>query len=236
MAARRHMEQYGTTAEELATVAVAARAYAAMNPNAEKRDPITVQDVQESRMIADPLTALHCCLVSDGGAAVVMVAEDRLADLPVTPVFVLGTGEHTSHISMSAWEDYTVSPAAVSGPRAFRAAGVTPQDIDVCQIYDSFTYTCAVTLEDLGFCPKGEIGRFLTDTGTGPGGGLPVNTDGGGLSACHPGMRGLFLLVEAVRQLRGECGERQVPDARLACVSGTGGWFSSSGTVILGRG
>ena len=236
MSAQRHMHEYGTTVEQMATVAVEARRFAELNPRAERREPITLDDVHASRMIADPFTALHCCLRSDGGAAVILVAEDRLADLPITPVFVLGAAETTSHSTMSEWPDFTVTPAARTGQLAFEQAGVRPEDIDVCQIYDAFTYSVIVTLEDLGFCAKGEGGRFITDIGIGPGGGLPVNTDGGGLSACHPGMRGLFLLVEAVRQLRGDSDAYQVENAELACVSGMGGWFSSSGTMILGRG
>lgn len=235
MAAARHMHEYGTTIDQLARVAVDARAYAALNPLAERRDPITVADVHASKMIADPFTALHCCLRSDGGAAVILAAADRIPDLASYPIEVLGAAEYSSHTTMSEWRDFTESPAAVTGPLAFERAGVTPGEIDVCQIYDAFTYGVLVTLEDLGFAPKGEGGRFIEETGLGPGGGLPTNTDGGGLSACHPGMRGLFLLVEATRQLRHESGERQVPQARLACVSGTGGWFSSSGTMILGR-
>jgi len=235
MAARRHMHEFGTTIDQLATVAVEARRYAALNPAAERHDPLTIDDVHSSRLIADPFTALHCCLRSDGGAAAVLVAEDRVSDLPVPPVWILGSADHTSHTTMTEWPDFTRTPAAVTGPTAFERAGVAPADIDVCELYDAFTYNVVVTLEDLGFCAKGEGGAFVEDVGIGPGGGLPVNTDGGGLSACHPGMRGLFLLVEATRQLRGECRERQVSQAELACVSGTGGWFSSSGTMILGR-
>ena len=234
MAARRHMADYGTTIEQLAEVAVSARANAALNPDAQVRDPLTIDDVLGSRMIADPFTALQCCLRSDGGAAAVLVAEDRVADLATPPVWVLGSAEHGSHVSMGQWTDFTTGPAAVSGPLAFQRAGVAPADIDVCELYDAFTYMLLITLEDLGFCAKGDGGAFVADGKLRVGGALPTNTDGGGLSACHPGQRGLFLIVEAARQLRGECGPRQVPDARLACVSGTGGWFCSSGTMILG--
>jgi acetyl-CoA acetyltransferase len=235
MAARRHMHEYGTTLEQLAEVAVSMRANAALNPDAFYRDPITVADVLGGEMIADPFTKLHCCIRSDGGAAVVMIAEERVRDLPLAPVWVLGSGEFGSHVTMNQWDDFTVSPAARSGPLAFGRAGVKPSDIDVCAIYDAFTYMLLVSLEDLGFCAKGEAGAFVQEGRLRVGGSLPTNPDGGGLSACHPGMRGLFLLVEAARQLRGECGERQVNDAKLACVSGTGGWFCSSGTMILGR-
>ena len=235
MAARRHMHEYGTTLEHLAEIAVSTRANAALNPEAAYRDLISIADVLSGPMIADPFQKLQCCIRSDGGAAVVLVAEERVADLRKQPVWVLGTGEFGSHVSMSQWPDFTVSPAAESGKLAFARAGVRPSDIDVCELYDAFTYMLLITLEDLGFCAKGEGGPFVADGKLRLGGSLPTNTDGGGLSACHPGMRGLFLIVEAVRQLRGECTGRQVPDARLACVSGTGGWFCSSGTMILGR-
>jgi acetyl-CoA acetyltransferase len=234
MAARRHMHEYGTTLEQLAEIAVSMRANAAMNPEAQERAPITVADVLSGPVIADPFTKLQCCLRSDGGAAAVLVAEDRVADLPGKPVWVLGSAESSSHVSMSQWEDFTTGPAAVSGPLAFARAGLSPADIDVCQLYDAFTSMLLITLEDLGFCGKGEAGGFVEGGRLQLGGALPTNTDGGGLSACHPGQRGLFLLVEAVRQLRGECGPRQVPGAETACVSGTGGWFCSSGTMILG--
>ena len=245
MAARRHMHEYGTTLEQLAGVAVQARANAAANPEAMYRAPVTVDEVLSGPEIASPFTKLHCCIRSDGGCAVLLAAEDYVPDTLRDPVWVLGTGEHLSHSLMSEWEDFTVSPAAVSGRLAYRRAGVAPADIDLAQIYDAFTYMPLVALEDLGFCAKGEggpfvdakHGRLLRD------GELPVNTDGGGLSACHPGMRGLFLIVEAVRQLRGDYAatapERQVRRRgglpELALVSGTGGWFCSSGTMVLGR-
>ncbi|MFE9494636.1 acetyl-CoA acetyltransferase [Streptomyces collinus] len=241
MAARRHMIEHGTTIEQLAQVAVQARANAALNPEAMYRDPITVDDVLNGPLIADPFTKLHCCLRSDGGAAVLLVAEEYARDCRTRPVWILGTGEHVSHAAMSEWPDFTVSPAAVSGRLAFGRAGVRPADMDFAEIYDAFTYMTLVTLEDLGFCAKGEGGAFVEKGRLlVRGGELPVNTDGGGLSAQHPGMRGLFLLVEAVRQLRGEAGERQVRDRdggppRLGVASGTGGWFCSSATVVLGR-
>ncbi|MGW2518856.1 thiolase C-terminal domain-containing protein [Streptomyces sp. NPDC001617] len=242
MAARRHMIEHGTTIEQLAEVAVQARANAALNPDAMFRDPITVDDVLSGPMIADPFTKLHCCIRSDGGAAVLLVAEEFARDCRTAPVWVLGTGEHVSHAAMSEWEDFTVSPATVSGRLAFERAGVGAAEMDFAQIYDAFTYMTLVTLEDLGFCGKGEGGTFVEKGRLRvEGGELPVNTDGGGLSAQHPGMRGLFLLVEAVRQLRGEAGARQVRASdgelpRLGVASGTGGWFCSSGTVVLGRG
>ncbi|MGW0365337.1 thiolase C-terminal domain-containing protein [Streptomyces sp. NPDC002990] len=241
MAARRHMHEYGTTLEQLASVAVQARANAATNPDAMFRTPITVDEVLSGEMIADPFTKLHCCIRSDGGCAVLLAAEDYVPDTAKAPVWILGSGTSVSHTTMSEWEDFTVSPAAVSGRRAFERAGLTPADVDLAEIYDAFTYMTLVTLEDLGFCAKGEGGTFVEKGRLLRDGELPVNTDGGGLSACHPGMRGLFLLVEAVRQLRGEAGPGQVtrreghlPEVALA--SGTGGWFCSSATLLLGRG
>jgi acetyl-CoA acetyltransferase len=234
MTARRHMIEFGTTIEQLAEIAVSTRLNAGLNPDAYYRAPITIDDVLEAPMVADPLTKLHCCIRSDGGGAVVLVAEDRARDCAKEPVWVLGTGEATSHATMSEWEDFTESPCARSGRLAFARAGVTPGDIDVCQLYDAFTPMVLLTLEGLGFCPKGEGGAFVEDGKLRVGGALPTNTDGGGLSACHPGMRGMFLMVEGVRQLRSECGERQVAGAELCCVNGTGGWFSSASTLILG--
>jgi acetyl-CoA acetyltransferase len=241
MAARRHMHEYGTTLEQLAEIAVQARSNAARNPGAMYRTPITVDEVLSGPMIADPFTKLHCCIRSDGGGAVLLAAEEYVADCAKRPIWVLGSGTSVSHTSMSQWPDFTVSPAVESGRLAFARAGVTPADIDLAEIYDAFTYMTLVTLEDLGFCAKGEGGAFAAKGRLTIDGELPVNTDGGGLSACHPGMRGLFLLVEAVRQLRGEADGRQVrgPGGRLpevAVASGTGGWFCSSGTMVLGRG
>jgi acetyl-CoA acetyltransferase len=234
MVARRHMHEFGTTLEQLAEVAVSARHNAGLNPDAYYRDPITIDDVLNAPMVWDPLSKLHCCIRTDGGGAIVMTHEERARDCATTPVWVLGTGEAASHTTMSEWEDFTESPCVRSGRLAFERAGVTPEDIDTAQIYDAFTPMVVLTLEGLGFCPKGEGGAFVEDGKLRVGGALPTNTDGGGLSACQPGMRGIFLLIEAVRQLRGEAGARQVPDARLACVNGTSGWFTASGTVILG--
>ena len=207
----------------------------AFNPDAYYRDPITIDDVLDAPMVWDPLTKLHCCIRSDGGGSIVLTSEERARDCAKAPVWVLGTGEAVSHTTMSEWDDFTESPCVRSGQLAFARAGVTPDDIDTAQVYDAFTPMVILTLEGLGFCKKGEGGAFVEDGRLRVGGALPTNTDGGGLSACQPGMRGIFLLIEAVKQLRGECGERQVPDARLACVNGTSGWFSAAGTVILGR-
>ncbi|OBF17236.1 acetyl-CoA acetyltransferase [Mycobacterium sp. ACS4331] len=235
MAARRHMIEFGTTVEQLAEVAVAAHEWSAMNDNAFDRERITIADVAAAPMLADPFTARHVCLRTDGGGAVVLAGERVIKDCEREPVWILGSATAASHVSMSEWPDFTTSAAAVSGPRAFAAAAVSPGDIDVCQVYDSFTSTVLITLEDLGFCAKGEGGPFISSGALRPGGALPTNTDGGGLASCHPGMRGMFLMVEAVRQLRGDCGQRQVTDARLACVHAMGGFFSHSATMILGR-
>ena len=235
MAARRHMIEYGTTAEQLAEVSVAAHEWAAMNDNAFERDRITAADVAAAPMLADPFTSKHVCLRTDGGGAVVLASERVAKDCAKEPIWILGAADSTSHVSMSEWADFTTSAAALSGPRAFAQAGLEPGDIDVCQLYDSFTSTVLLTLEDLGFCAKGEGGPFIASGALRPGGALPTNTDGGGLASCHPGMRGMFLMVEATRQLRGECGPRQVDDARLACVHAMGGFFTHSATMILGR-
>ncbi|ORB30028.1 acetyl-CoA acetyltransferase [Mycolicibacterium parafortuitum] len=235
MAARRHMIEYGTTVDQLAEVAVAAHEWAAMNEDAFESERITIADVAAAPMLADPFTSKHVCLRTDGGGAVVLAGERVARDCAKDPVWILGDADAASHVSMSEWRDFTTSAAAISGPRAFAQAGVTPAEIDVCQLYDSFTSTVLLTVEDLGFCAKGEGGAFIGSGALRPGGALPTNTDGGGLASCHPGMRGMFLMVEAVRQLRGECGTRQVADARLACVHAMGGFFSHSATMILGR-
>jgi acetyl-CoA acetyltransferase len=234
MAATRHMHEFGTTSEQLAEIAVQIRSNASRNPLAMYRDPITVEEVVGGRMICSPLHKLDCCIRSDGGGAVVLVGEDRAKDLPKRPVWILGAAEAVSHHTMSEWADFTESPARRSGERAFAMAGVKPSEIDVLQVYDSFTITVLLTLEALGFCGKGEGGPFVEGGRLTLDGDLPTNTDGGGLSSNHPGMRGLFLIIEAVRQLRGEAEGRQVADAKLAAVNGTGGWFSSTGTLVLG--
>ncbi|GLZ09216.1 thiolase [Actinomadura sp. NBRC 104412] len=233
MAAMRHMHEYGTTSEQLAEVAVAARRWAALNPRAYRRDPLTVADVLASPLVADPLHKLDCCLVTDGGGAVVVAAEDRFPDVATRPVRVLGHGETHTHNSIMSMPDLTVTGATRSGPEALRRAEVELADIDLVEIYDSFTITVLLTLESLGFCEPGESGDFVSGGRIAPGGEFPMNTNGGGLSYTHPGMYGIFLLIEAVRQLRGECGERQVPGAELALVHGTGGVLSSSATCVL---
>lgn len=235
LAASRHMAVYGTTPEQLAQIAVSTRQWACKNPRARYQEPITISDVLDSPYVAEPLHRLDCCLVTDGAGAVVLTGPDRARDLKRRPVHILGAATHHDHAMMiSQMPDLTKTPGAVSGPRAFRMAGITPRDVDVFEGYDSFTITQLLHLEDLGFCPKGEGGRFVQDNPLGPGGALPTNTNGGGLSYTHPGMYGIFLLVEAVRQLRGECGERQVEGASIAVAHGCGGILSSTGTVVLG--
>jgi acetyl-CoA acetyltransferase len=236
LAASRHMHLYGTTREQLAEVAVAARRWAQLNPEAALRDPLTISDVLNARMVSDPLTVRDCCLFNDGAAAIVMVRADRANDCCRRPVSVLGAAHAVTHREISSMPDLTVTGAAISGPQAFAQAGAGPADIDVVMLYDAFTITPILFLEDLGFCPKGEGGRFVSGGRVAPGGSLAMNTNGGGLSCVHPGMYGLFLLVEAVRQLRGEAGERQVADAELALAHGNGGVPSSEATVILRRG
>ena len=234
LAASRHMAQYGTTAEQMADLAVSTRAWAQLNPAAYRREPLTVDEVLDSDMIASPLHRLDCCLVTDGGGCVVVVSPEIAKTLPKAPVWLLGQGESHSHAQISEMPDLTITPAAESGKRAFAMAGLSHSDLDVVEIYDSFTITVLLTLESLGFCKPGESGAFVTGGRTAPGGEFPLNTNGGGLSYCHPGQYGIFLLIEAVRQLRGECGDRQVADATLALASGTGGVLSSNSTCILG--
>ncbi|MFD4840914.1 acetyl-CoA acetyltransferase [Achromobacter sp. NPDC058515] len=234
MATARHMHQYGTTREQLAQVAVAARAWAGLNPQAHQRDPITVQDVLASRMVSDPLSLLDCCLVTDGGGALILTRADRARSLRQEPVYVLGAGAATTHRQISSMPDLTATAARHSGERAFAMAGLTPADVDVLQLYDAFTINPILFLEDLGFCRKGEGGAFVSGGRIAPGGELPVNTNGGGLSCCHPGMYGIFALAEGVLQLRGQTGKRQVADAQVALVHGNGGQLSSQVTALLG--
>jgi len=237
MAAQRHMYEYGTTSEQLAEIAVAMRRHAGLNPNAMFREPIGVADVLNSRYIAEPLHLLDCCIISDGGGAVALTSVERARDLKRPPVVVMGTGEAGTHATMGQMPSFTRTPAALSGPRAFAMARLGPTDIDLAMIYDSFTITVLMTLEDLGFCKKGEGGGFVSGGRIQLGGELPVNTDGGGLSSNHPGMRGIFLLIEATKQLRDDFRgtERQVPDCNVAVCHGTGGSLMSGGTIILAR-
>jgi len=234
MATARHMHQYGTTREQLAEVAVAARKWAQLNPDAQMRDELTVSQVLASRMVCDPLSLLDCCLVTDGGGAVILTAADRAKDLRRKPVYVLGAAAATTHRQISQMPDLTVTGAVDSGRRAFAMAGLGPDEVDLVQLYDAFTINPILFLEDLGFCPKGEGGRFVEDGRLAPGGALPFNTNGGGLSCCHPGMYGVFLMIEAIRQLRGEGGARQVDGAEIALVHGNGGQLSSQVTALFG--
>ena len=247
LVARRHMHEYGTTSEQLAEISVTTRFHAMRNPEAKKgmedlellpgAREITIEDVMSSRMIADPLHLLESCIISDGGGAVVIASADVARDTKKTPVWILGAGEATKYTESGG--DITTSAAAQSAPTAFGEAGVTPDEIEIAMIYDSFTITVLTLLEDLGFCKKGEGGAYVEggklrfDQAGAP----ALNTDGGGLSSNHPGMRGLFLLTEATRQLRGESSS-QVPGAKLAVAHGNGGMLGarhSGSTIILGR-
>jgi acetyl-CoA acetyltransferase len=234
LAASRHMHQYGTTREQLAAVAVSARQWAQKNPEAFMRGDLSLDDVLSARMVADPLTVRDCCLVTDGAAAIVMTRADRAPDHHHNPVYVLGAASSITHASISAMPDLTVTGAVDSGARAFAQAGYGPRDMDVVELYDAFTINTILFLEDLGFCPKGEGGRFVEGGRVAPGGELPVNTNGGGLSCAHPGMYGLFTVVEAAQQLMGLAGERQVTGAKLALAHGNGGVLSSQATAIFG--
>ncbi len=234
MAATRHMATYGTTAEQLAQIAVSTRAWAGLNPRARYQQPLTVDDVLASPMQCSPLHLLDCCLVTDGAGAFVMTSAERARDLRRPPAYVLGAGTCHDHLMISQMPDVTVTPGAVSGANAFAMAGIKPGDVDVLMGYDSFTITALLHLEDLGFCPKGEGGPFVADGRTGPGGSLPMNTNGGGLSYTHPGMYGMFLLTEAVRQLRGEAESRQVEGADVAVAHGSGMVLSCMSTIVLG--
>lgn len=234
LAASRHMHQYGTTREQLAEVAVAARGWANLNPDAFARGPLSIGDVLGAQMISDPLTSRDCCLVTDGGGAFLMVRAERARDFPKKAIYFLGGASVLSHRTIAQMPDLTVSGAAESGARAYAMAGMGPQDVDVLALYDAFTINTILFLEDLGFCPKGEGGRFVEDGAIAPGGRLAVNTNGGGLSCVHPGMYGIFLVIEAVRQLRGEAGERQVEGAETAIVHGNGGTLSSQVTTLFG--
>ena len=234
LAASRHMHEYGTTREQLAEVAVSAREWAKLNPKAFKRDDLTVDDVLGSPMISSPLTVRDCCLVTDGGGALIVTSAERARALRKPPVYLLGAGEAHFHRNISEMPDFTATAAAASGARAFGMAGLGPEQVDVAMLYDAFTINVVLFLEDLKFCEKGEGGEFVSGGRIAPGGNLAVNTNGGGLSYNHPGMYGLLLLIEAVRQLRGECEDRQVADAKVALAHGNGGVLSSQVTAVLG--
>jgi acetyl-CoA C-acetyltransferase len=237
MIAQRHMHDYGTTPEQLAEVAVTTRMHASMNPAAKYRDPITIDDVLASRYISTPLHLLDCCIISDGGGALIITSADRARGMKKKPVYILGAAETARHAARGQ-RDYLEMAAFQSGRLAFERAGVTHKDIDMAMIYDSFTITVVTTLENLGFCKRGEGGSFVQGGRLRFDGDFPINTDGGGLSSCHPMMRGMFLVIEAVKQLRGECGPRQVKDCKTALCHGTGGALGtrhSGATLILGN-
>ena len=236
MAARRYMHEYGEdyTRQGMAEVAVATRKWANLNPRAYFKDvPMSFEEYHDSRWIAWPFHLPDCCLVTDAGGAYVITSAERARDLPKKPVYVLGAAEGHDHGLISTMPDLTRTWARYSGPKALERAGLTHDDIDLAMIYDSFTYTVLVTLESLGFCGPGEAPEFVANQRTAPGGDFAMNTSGGGLSYTHSGMYGMFLVVEAVKQLRGEAGDRQIDDPKLSLVHGTGGSLSSTGTVVL---
>ena len=234
MAASRHMHEFGTTREQMAEVAVAARKWAQLNPVAWEKKPLSIQDVLGARPISYPFTVRDICLVTDGGGAIIMTTAERARSMKNPPVYVLGCGQSITHASITSMPNLTHTGAIESGRQAYAMAGMKASDIKVLALYDAFTINTILFIEDLGFCPKGEGGRFVEGGAIAPGGSLAVNTNGGGLSYCHPGMYGLFILIEAIRQLRGECGARQVADAHTAIVHGNGGVLSAQATVILG--
>ena len=229
----RYMKTYGVTEEDLAMVAVIQREWAALNPRASFKDPITVDDVLNSPMIAWPFRMLMCCLVTDGGGALILTSAERAKDFPTKPVYILGTGESVETPMVSQMEDFTSSKAfRVSGKKAFAEAGIGHADVDHLMIYDAFAHLPLYGLEDLGFCRPGEAAAFVNGRNTAPGGKLPLNTNGGGLSYMHSGMYGMYALQESVRQMRGVA-PAQVPGAKISIAHGVGGMFAASGTVIF---
>ncbi len=230
----RHMHEHGTTLEQWAQVAVSTRKWAALNPKARNREPLTVKDVLDSRPVVWPFNILNICLITDAGGAVVLTRADRARDCAKKPIYVRGAGEGAEHVMLTQMRDLTSSQATrLSGEKAFAMAGVTPRDFDHVMLYDAFTSGPPIMLESLGFCKPGEGVHFFEEGRSTPGGTLPINTNGGGLSYTHSGMYGIFPIIEAVRQLRGECGARQVPNARLSLVNGMGGMLSAAGTLVL---
>jgi len=229
----RYMKTYGVTHEQLAMVAVVQREWAGKNPRATFRDPITVEDVLGSRMIAYPLRLLQCCLVTDGGGALILTSADRAKDFPTKPVYILGTGESVETPMVSQMETFNSSRAfKVAGPLAFKEAGIAHKDVDHLMIYDAFAHLPLYGLGDLGFMPHEETGKFIADGNTRPGGKLPLNTNGGGLSYMHSGMYGMYALQESVRQMRG-IAPAQVSNAKISVCHGVGGMFAASGTIIF---
>ena len=229
----RYMKDTGTTAEQLAMVAVVQRAWATKNPRATLQTPTTVEEVMNDRMIAYPFTKSECCLVTDGGGALILTRAERAKDFPNKPVYILGTGESVETPMISQMEDFTTSRAfRVSGQKAFEESGITHKDVDHLMIYDAFAHLPFYGLEDLGFCKKGEAGGFIWEQNTAPGGSLPLNTNGGGLSYMHSGMYGMYALQESVRQMRGTAAA-QVEDAKISVCHGVGGMFAASGTIVM---
>jgi acetyl-CoA acetyltransferase len=234
LAAARHMHQFGTTREQLGAVALAARQWAQLNPDAFMREALTMEAYLAARIVSSPLSVRDCCLVTDGAGAVVMTRADRAPDHAARPAYVLAAAAEISHREIAQMPDLTVTAARETGKRVYAQSGYGPADIDVLQLYDAFTINTILFLEDLGFCPKGEGGRFVADGNIAPGGSLPVNTNGGGLSCTHPGMYGLFTLIEATEQIMGTAGARQQKKVELALAHGNGAVLSSQATVILG--
>ena len=229
----RYMKDTGTTAEQLAMVAVVQRAWATKNPRATLQTPTTVEEVMNDRMIAYPFTKSECCLVTDGGGALILTRAERAKDFPNKPVYILGTGESVETPMISQMEDFTTSRAfRVSGQKAFEESGITHKDVDHLMIYDAFAHLPFYGLEDLGFCKKGEAGGFIWEQNTAPGGSLPLNTNGGGLSYMHSGMYGMYALQESVRQMRGTAAA-QIEDAKISVCHGVGGMFAASGTIVM---
>ena len=234
MITTRHMHEHGTTLEQWAQVAVSTRKWAALNPKARNREPITVADVLSSRPVCYPFNLLNICLVTDGGGAVMLTRADRAKDCAKAPVYVRGAGEATEHVMVTQMRDLTYSEATrMSGEKAFGIAGVGPKDFDHIMLYDAFTSGPPIMLESLGFAKRGEGVHFFEEGRSTPGGSLPINTNGGGLSYTHTGMYGIFPIIESTRQLRGEGGARQVPNCKLSLVNGMGGMLSAAGTLVL---
>ena len=231
----RYLKTHGLTEEDLAWVSVIQREWAAMNPRASFKDPITVDDVLNSPMIAWPFRMLMCCLVTDGGGALILTSADRAKDFPHKPVYILGTGESVETPMVSQMDDFNSSKAfRVSGKKAFDEAGITHADVDHLMIYDAFAHLPLYGLEDLGFCKPGEAAAFIRERNTAPGGTLPLNTNGGGLSYMHSGMYGMYALQESVRQMRGTAAA-QVKGAKISLSQGVGGMFAAAGTIIFGN-
>jgi acetyl-CoA acetyltransferase len=234
MITTRHMHEYGTTLEQWAQVAVSTRAWACLNPKARFRDPLTIDDVLNSRPMFYPFNLLNICLVTDAGGAIVLTRADRAKDCAKKPVYIRGAGEGTEHVMVTEMKNMPLSTATrLSGEKAFNMAGVSHGDFDHIMLYDAFTSGPPIMLESLGFCEPGEGVTFFEEGRSTPGGSLPINTNGGGLSYTHSGMYGIFPMIEATRQLRGECGDRQVPNAKLSLVNGMGGMLSAAGTLVL---